>query len=243
MEPSEVAELQHRAAFGDAHARERLIRSHRKFILWAANRSCRRHIDPERDDEWSVALIAFNEAIDTFREGGGAGFLSHARLVIGRRLVDYFRQNGKQEWLPLDEALEDEEGRQQRCWAEEQAAWDRYRRDTEVAERAEEIGRYASDLAGFGLDMDDLEQACPTHRDTRLELLRIAAALAAEPRLMGFLRARRQLPIRELMASTGASRKILETWRRYIIAVAVILGGDYDHLREFVRLPSSEGGR
>ena len=60
---------------------------------------------------------------------------------------------------------------------------------------------------------------------------------------MQFLLARRQLPIAELALRAGASRKMLETWRRYLIAVTLILSGDYEHLREFVRIPTAQGGR
>lgn len=238
MEPSEVAELRNRAASGDTTARERLIAAHRDFILWAASTTCRRSVDPDRDDEWSISLIAFNEAIDSFKPELGTNFLSHARLVIRRRLVDFFRQNSRGEAVPLDDGREDDEGQPQPSWAEEHAAWQQYRRDQEIAERAEEIERFQAQLADFGLSLDDLEEASPSHRDTRLECLRIAAALAGQPRLLEFVMTRHQLPIAELMLLTGTSRKILETWRRYLLAVTLILGGDYEHLRGFVRLPS-----
>ncbi|MHB9146358.1 MAG: hypothetical protein ACYC5Y_13635 [Symbiobacteriia bacterium] len=78
MEPSEVAGLRERAVSGDTAARERLIAAHRDFILWAASATCRRSVNPDQDDEWSIALIAFNEAIDTYKRDLGANFLSHA---------------------------------------------------------------------------------------------------------------------------------------------------------------------
>ncbi|MEW6448710.1 MAG: sigma factor, partial [Bacillota bacterium] len=42
-------------------------------------------------DELSVAWLALNEAIDQFRPGSGTSFLAFAKVVIRRRLVDYFR--------------------------------------------------------------------------------------------------------------------------------------------------------
>lgn len=221
MDPAQVLDLQKRATAGDASAREVLIAGHRSFILWAAGRACRRPVDPQRDDEWSVALVAFNEAIDSFRAELGAGFLSHARQVISRRLVDHFRRQGREQWLPLEDGGDDAEAPGEATWAGEQASWEQYRREQEIAERAEEIQRYEKQLEPFGLTLDDLERACPSHRDTRHELLRIAAALAEDADLLAFLMTQRQVPVRRLRLKTGASQKLLETWRHYLIAVTL----------------------
>ncbi len=49
-----------------------------------------------RDDEASIAMIAFNEAIDAYSsDGGGASFLSFAEIVIKRRMVDFFRRQAR----------------------------------------------------------------------------------------------------------------------------------------------------
>ena len=54
-----------------------------------------------RDDEASIAMIAFNEAIDAYDDSAGASFLSFAEIVIKRRMVDYFRRKTKrQEEVP-----------------------------------------------------------------------------------------------------------------------------------------------
>lgn len=55
-------------------------------------RVCKRYIDQEQDDEFSIGLIAFNEAIDSFHEGKGSSFFTFARLVISRKVIDYIRQ-------------------------------------------------------------------------------------------------------------------------------------------------------
>jgi len=44
------------------------------------------------DDEVSVGLMAFNEAMDCFDTTKNISFISFAETVIKRRLIDYFRK-------------------------------------------------------------------------------------------------------------------------------------------------------
>ena len=78
-----------------------------------ASNCCRKYLVLGRDDEASIAMIAFNEAIDSFDSTGGASFLSFAEIVVKRRMVDYFRrQSKKSEEIPISafESDENEDG-------------------------------------------------------------------------------------------------------------------------------------
>ena len=62
--------------------------------------------------------------------------------------------------------------------------------------------------------------------------------MMAAPSLLSQMRKTRMLPMKELEAVSGVSRKILDRHRRYIIAAAEILSGDYPILSaylEFIR--------
>ncbi|HRX09555.1 MAG TPA: sigma factor, partial [Candidatus Limiplasma sp.] len=59
-----------------------MLEAYGPFILTTASRALRRYIT-KSDDAWSVALIAFWEAVDHYREEQG-GFEAYARLVIRR---------------------------------------------------------------------------------------------------------------------------------------------------------------
>lgn len=83
------------AKSGDPLAREELISSHKAFIARVSSKVCRRFLAWDNDDELSIALLAFNEAIDSFDLHGEASFHSFVQMVIRRRLVDYFRKEGK----------------------------------------------------------------------------------------------------------------------------------------------------
>jgi RNA polymerase sigma factor len=52
---------------------------------------CKRYIDPKKDDEFSIGLAAFNEAMLTYSAERGSSFLSFAKLVVKRKVIDYIR--------------------------------------------------------------------------------------------------------------------------------------------------------
>lgn len=241
MDQSEREEYLRKAKEGDPVAREALISGHKSYIAAVASRFSRRSLDWSNDDELSIALLAFNEAVDTFNQRRGIPFLTYARVVIHHRLVDYFRRQAPEAQIPLQGYKEDDELVSP---AEEQQALENYRAEMLVRERAEELERYERELIKFGVSLKELEEVCPKHRDTRLRLIRVARILAGQAGLVSQLRRTRQLPIKELIGLAGLSRKVLETGRKYIIAVALILiGEDFDHLRAFVRVQAEGGDR
>src|SRR5437762_369766 len=69
---------------GSHELRDELIRQYHPYILKTTSRFFRRYIDPERDDAYSIALAAFDEAITGFSPEGGRLFLGFAKTVINR---------------------------------------------------------------------------------------------------------------------------------------------------------------
>lgn len=227
--PSEVEELLARARDGDAAARESLIGDHRHFVLQVAAAYCRRPLDWSCD-EFSVALVAFNEAIDTFQPHRGVPFLAFARLVIKSRLADFFRQEQRQ----TRETLVGAHGTQNAV----REAWVAHADELATRERREELEAYRRLLARYGLDLRALVKATPRHRDTRRTLIAAARSLARRPELMAHLERTGRLPLQELELATGVSRKVLERGRKYILALSLIFAHPEefpylnDHLRE-----------
>jgi RNA polymerase sigma factor len=77
----------------DERAREELIQANEQTILRTASTVSRRYVS-RSDDEWSVALCAFNRAIDRY-DGSKGDFLPFAQMLIRRELVDAWRQESK----------------------------------------------------------------------------------------------------------------------------------------------------
>lgn len=82
---------------------------------------------------------------------------------------------------------------------------------------------YTQKLLEYGISLDDLIKVSPKHRDTKQNLLRVAGVLAREQKLLEYLRKQKQLPLKELAALTGVSRRVLEKGRKYLIALVLIL--------------------
>lgn len=205
---------------GDSLAREELIKSHRVFIAKASSKICNRYLAWDNDDELSIALIAFNEAIDHFDPQAGASFYSFAQTVMRRRLVDYFRKEGKHQHLSLSPLnAEDEELSRYDL----EASQEQYEEGQHKTEFAQVVENYVRVLKAYGVTLNDLVKISPKHRDSKQTLIRVALALNHHPTLLAQLKRQKLLPIKELELLTGIKRKVIEKGRKYVIALALIL--------------------
>jgi RNA polymerase sigma factor len=59
------------------------------------------------------------------------------------------------------------------------------------------------------------------------------AVLVENPAFFSMMRSNLELPMKELVKYSGASRKIIEKHRKYIIAAAEILNGEFPELGEY----------
>lgn len=80
----------------------------------------------------------------------------------------------------------------------------------------------------------DLVEQLPKHKDARLNAIRVAELLVANEEWLALLFRKKQLPIKQLETMASVSRKTIERNRKYIIAVAVILAGDYIYLKDYL---------
>jgi len=231
--------LLRRARNGDRQAREDLLRQFTPLVLRTGSQIAGRYLKVGQDEEVSVGLMALNEAIDRYDLSRGTSFVAFAEVVIRRRLIDHFRRQKGQVEIPLSELeTEDAEGNPFQA-AEYQTAVDRYARDEEAAERKLEIQRYARRLADFGIRFQDLVAVCPKHQGARQRAQEIARLVAETPELARHLLAKRELPLKQLEEQVGVSRRTLERQRKYIIAVALIMLEDFDHLRAYIAGPGA----
>ncbi len=226
------------AAEGDPVLRDTFIAAYRPYIAKSTSRFCKRYIDPSRDDEFAIALLAFNEAIDQFSPTAGRSFLGFADTVIRRRLIDYVRREVKHAnstpWSAFD--TEDEEDSSSNP-IENVEAMAIYEQERLTERRRDEIETFAARLSRFGVSFMELADKSPKHADSREMLFGIGRLLAEDRLLFAQLESKRQLPIKELTDRCSVSRKTLERNRKFIIAAALIIEGEYPHLQEYLRVP------
>ncbi len=235
MQAADLDLLVMKAKGGDGTSRELVLERCRPFIVRVASRQAKRFLDWENDDELSVALVALNEAIDAYQPQTGAGFLGFAQVVITRRLVDYFRRQGRHMAETLDGGGWTEDGSLVRLARLEQA-----RREEEAA-RAEELQELKAVLSTFGISLRELARVAPRRVDARQGLAQAARVLASDPVLVQQLYFTRQLPLAALAGRVRVSRKTLERGRKYLIALAIVLDRGLDHLIEYLKPLFREG--
>ncbi|QMV43435.1 RNA polymerase sigma-I factor [Cohnella cholangitidis] len=221
---------------GNDELRNELIRQYHPYLLKTTSRFFRRYIDPKRDDAYSVALAAFDEAITGFSAEGGRLFLGFAETVIKRRLIDYVRQENRHAstipYSAFDTDTEETAGTINRI--EVAQSMDAYRLERSADERKLEIAALSEELALYGVTFDDLVTSSPRHQDSRAVLLRMGRRLASEESMFRFLCDKKQLPIKELCQAEAVSRKTAERHRKYLIAVSLIAYGTYPFLQEYI---------
>ncbi|MBX6377517.1 MAG: RNA polymerase sigma-I factor [Clostridia bacterium] len=222
-----------RAQAGDGQAREALLKAYVPFVLRVVSDVTGRWVSEERDDEASIGLIAFNEAIDRYDPERGPSFVRFSELVIRRRLVDYYRRQSVVREVPFS-SIEDREGSEGA--RRELAVQGQEEAEVEALARRQDILRYRETLESFGIDLGELVRLTPQHRDARARALAVARRIAAEPRLWEHVTKRRELPLSALARdpAVGLSRKTLERQRKYILALALALGGGFETLAEYI---------
>ncbi|GIP38871.1 RNA polymerase sigma factor SigI [Paenibacillus sp. J31TS4] len=224
---------------GDTRLRNEFIADYQPFVAKVTSRFCKKYIDPSRDDEFSVGLAAFNEAITQFSPTAGKSFLGFAETVIRRRLIDHVRKEMKfTRHIPYSSFdVEDDEDNMINP-VEIHQAIEEYEKEQGVQERSAEIMELNESLRQFDIQFSDLVDASPKHADSRQMLLAIGRQLSEDQELMRLLITKKMLPIKELLLQVEISRKTLERNRKYLIAIALIHSGPYPHLKEYL-LPAT----
>jgi RNA polymerase sigma factor len=236
MESLELNNLIKMARDGDTVSREYLIDTNRGFIRRISSYICKRSLDWANDDELSIALIAFNDAIDSFDYEKGLNFMSFSRMLINYRLIDYFSRN-------VDNAVAmssiDEE---YLAAVENSEAMDKYSIVSSAEEKALEVKMFSRELSIYGLSMADLTQNSPKHRDTRKMLFNTAMLCSRDKHIIHGLKKHKTLPIKEIEIIAKVKRKFLEKWRKYMMALLIIASSDeYIYLKEYIDFDKNEG--
>jgi RNA polymerase sigma factor len=214
------------AQSNDQQARDNLLNHFRPMIRQEAQRICRRCLEWGRDDELSVALIAFNESINAYRDDQNTRFWSFARMVLKRRLIDYFRASSAKA-LTL---------------GEDYLAHESFEEDWEQSEREEEVRLYRKLLGKFGITFIQVAEAQPRHKETRQRLHSVATALAGSNEMMDLLYISGKLPKKKLCVETGVTSRMLDRSRVYLIALALLMHSkEFPLLKEYISDINSKG--
>lgn len=220
---------------GDLELQNQLIKQYQPFIAKTVSSVCKRYID-ESDDEFSIGLIAFNEAIEKYSRDKGSSLLSFAELLIKRRVIDYIRKQVRNKAVPTDMTENrDDLAQSFQHNLDAELSIEEFQKKIDEEHRKDEISHYQIVLKEFDLSFYDLVEQSPKHTDARQNAIRIANILVNDPELKDILFTKKQLPIKRLEQLVDVSRKTIERNRKYIIAISIILTGDYVYLQDYLK--------
>lgn len=227
------------AAKESADKADDLIRSYIPFIRSEATKFMGR-LCTDQDDEYSIAMMAFYEAIMGYERGRGT-FLGYAALLIKSRLIDYTRKEARhQGQISLDEEIG---GEDDRALVDTLAdSRDYYEESARREATRQEIEELSGVMAQFDVSFSDVADNCPKQERT-LEACAKAIRYAGEnKKLLDELLRTKKLPLAQLVQGSGVERKTLERHRKYILTMLLIQTNGYEIIRGHLHHVLKKGG-
>lgn len=219
-----MTELEQRVllAKSDRTELERLLKDYlpflKKVVLQIQNTSL------EYDDMLSIAMLAFVNAIRQYDLQRGT-FLSFLQLAVKSRILDECRK-AKRSWSfqTLSDSVEEDFD----------SSIQEYLKEEETRCLRVEIEQLEETLQGYDIDFFELQSCAPKQVRSRKQCIDLAILLTKDDCLMGLLYKNHRLPQKELAKKGSVSIKTIEKYRKYLIAAAIILTGDYTAIRTFL---------
>jgi RNA polymerase sigma factor len=190
----------------------------------------------EYDDRLSLAMLAFMNCVKQYDSGRGS-FLAFAAACIRNRLIDesrkQLRYTGKVVSIsPGEENFVFEA-------IDSKLAIEAYDQKKEQENLSYEIEVYSKQIMEFGIAFKDLPQICPKQDRSRKQCIELGRYVVSNEEMRGNLFSHRRLAQAELAKRFGLSEKTVEKHRRYIVAIVVLLTGEYPFIRSY--LPQYRG--
>ncbi|HEY9059717.1 MAG TPA: RNA polymerase sigma factor SigI [Pseudobacteroides sp.] len=217
---------------GDKHLKEKFIEDYIPFIIRVITGIyASKAVDVKNSDEYSVGLMAFDEAIEKFDGSKSNQFLKFAQLVIKRRVVDYLRHIS-----PISKN-------------EIPFSYFNSRSDSELEEKLNlydfglEAGRYelicelkdfSRQLETFGLSIGKLPDYIPKHRDSKQICINIAKKIIENKHIYKKLLTKKYFMMKELSKIIDVHPKTVERNREFIICVCIVYENDYENFKAYL---------
>ena len=221
---------------GTNEEKNTFIEEYKPFIAAAVEKATGKYVSYGQDEELSIGLMAFDEAIVHYDQQKG-NFLSFAQNIIKKRLIDYYRKEKKHQVVTYMSEYCTEEADSEEVFdyviaAEE--AQNKYYQEEVNQLRRQELVQLKQELAAWGLKFDDVAKSSPKHTGTKSSYLDIVKYIIDRPELVKKIKSKQYLPVAEIEEGTKLPRKTIERSRNYVVAAMIILTGDYYCIREFI---------
>ena len=212
----------------EPQATEEFIEKHIPFIISCISKFTGRYVSIENDDEYSIGMMAFVEAIEKYKESRG-DFYAFSRLVIESRLKNFFEKENKH---IKNKSIEDykERGTDLVDNLEDHDKDDLNREFT-----INEIKKLKEEIDDFGFGFEELVNESPKHKDTWEKAIDISEKSSREKDITDFMFVKKRLPIKNMSDRFDVSEKVIRKSKLFIITVIIILFRGYRNLKLWIK--------
>lgn len=205
--------------------RNDFISEYTEFILSSASKALGKFVRKD-DDDFSVAILAFDEAITKFDNNKGE-FFSFADLMIKNRLIDEYRKRNKNNIILFSElATENDEG--------DTCEFEVVGNSDVVSDTAVEIEVLKEEMKKYDISFFDLPKYTPKSYKTKAQVYDVLMFIKDSKLAKKSILFNKEIPAKLICESLSIKAKLLERHRKYIIAATIILSGDYPIISEYI---------
>jgi len=227
-----IAETLAKYKDGDKQAFEDIYEMLLPFCLRVAAKTCNRYITIQ-DEEASIAQISIMEAFEKYQPDRGS-FYAYLGQVIRNRIIDYKRRENRSPAIPFSDLEANQSG------YSEQMDDDYFEKILDDLDRQREIDKFKKMLGEYQISFEDLYKASPRQSGAREKAIHVAGLIAASREMSDHLLVKKSLPAKILEEKFNINHKLLDRYRKYIIAGVLILKYEFSHLKTYV-LPLVRG--
>jgi len=217
---------------GDKQLKEKFIEDYIPFILKVISSFYSSKIlDIKNSDEYSIGLMAFDEAIEKFDITKGKGFLGYAQMVIKSRMIDYFRHISSinKNEIPFSSFKADDNSD-----FEEKVYMSSNESDPAGYEIIYELNHFSKQLQYFNLNIKNLPKYMPKHKDSKQMCKKIARTIIENKEIYTILKTKKYFKMNELSKIIDVHPKTVERNREFIICLCLIYENDYVNFKSYL---------
>lgn len=212
---------------------ENLLNEFRPFLHGCVSRHTSVRDHDQWDEMYSIAMLAFYEAVQNYRLDLGH-FFPFANGIVKRRLIDglrkLYRQDRQMSYLDDED---DEAGAQ--SGSVSAASIQQHEVADQQQRLREEMEHYRKELSAWDITMDRLAKNSPKHAKLRETYNSILNCVLDDADLLQTIQIKRYLPVKKIAEISKVPQKTVERGRIYLLATLVIRMGDYPLLSEYVK--------
>jgi RNA polymerase sigma factor len=232
LEGIKITTLLSKAKF-DNQFKNKFIGKYRPFIIKVVLDFTFIKGEVTESDEFSIGLMAFNEAIDSYDLKQNYKFINFAKKVIERRIIDYLRQEKKRKVeYPFSYFIQENNHELESMIP---VTDKNSTKQFERIELFEEICNLKLVLKTFKIKIDDLPNFTPKYKGSKNTSLKIANKIATDKILFEEMMKKKKIPMTQLEKYLEVHPKTVERNRKFIITVSLILGMGYEHLGSYIK--------